>query len=225
MALARVKNWVYEKLTYSDLNAEFNNILNNPGSLITPVTFHLTFTDATYDIGASGATRPRDLFLSRNATIGGTLGVTGLLTPSAGVKGTTTNDSASALNVGEYVESVVAVTNCPTTSEWGDLTSISLTAGDWDVSVAALATLNAATITGETRIGISTTTGNSATGLVTGSNRITIPAPTATSDSGGAISSYRESLAGTTTVYLKYFAEYTGGPPKMAGRISARRVR
>lgn len=70
-------------MTYSDLNAEFNNILNNPGSLITPITFNLTFTDATYDIGASGATRPRDLFLSRNAVIGGTLGVTGATTLSA----------------------------------------------------------------------------------------------------------------------------------------------
>lgn len=35
---------------------------------------HLTFpTDNTHDIGASGATRPRDLFLGRNATIGGTV--------------------------------------------------------------------------------------------------------------------------------------------------------
>lgn len=34
---------------------------------------NLLFTDATYDIGASGATRPRDLFLSRNAVVGGTL--------------------------------------------------------------------------------------------------------------------------------------------------------
>lgn len=44
---------------------------------------NLLFTDATYDIGASGATRPRDFFLSRNATIGGTLGVTGATTLSA----------------------------------------------------------------------------------------------------------------------------------------------
>lgn len=73
MALARVKNWTAEVLTYSDLNAEFNSILNNVSSLICPITFHLTFTDATYDIGASGATRPRDFFLSRNATIGGTV--------------------------------------------------------------------------------------------------------------------------------------------------------
>lgn len=33
----------------------------------------LIFTDATYDIGKSGATRPRDGFFSRNLTIGGEL--------------------------------------------------------------------------------------------------------------------------------------------------------
>lgn len=47
---------------------------------------NLLFTpDATYDIGASGATRPRDLFLSRNAVIGGTLQVVGVTTHNAGV--------------------------------------------------------------------------------------------------------------------------------------------
>ena len=55
---------------------------------ITGVKTHganLLFTDNTYDIGASGATRPRDLFLSRNATIGGTLGVTGVTTLTGAV--------------------------------------------------------------------------------------------------------------------------------------------
>ena len=47
------------------------------------MTGNLLFTDATYDIGASGATRPRDFFLSRNATVGGTLGVTGAVTLSS----------------------------------------------------------------------------------------------------------------------------------------------
>lgn len=39
--------------------------------ILAPVGANLTFTDATYDIGASGATRPRDLFLSRNFNLGG----------------------------------------------------------------------------------------------------------------------------------------------------------
>lgn len=37
-------------------------------------------TDGAYDIGKAGATRPRDLFLTRNALVGGTLGVTGVTT-------------------------------------------------------------------------------------------------------------------------------------------------
>lgn len=39
-------------------------------------------TDNAYDIGASGATRPRDLFLARNAVIGGSLS-SGALTASS----------------------------------------------------------------------------------------------------------------------------------------------
>jgi hypothetical protein len=62
--------------------------LNN----ITTILHDLTFTDATYDIGKSGATRPRDGFFSRNFAIGGTLGVTGHVTlegvTSTGATGT-----------------------------------------------------------------------------------------------------------------------------------------
>ena len=45
MALARLKNWISgEALDASDLNAEFNNILNNPGSLISPLATAFTPT-------------------------------------------------------------------------------------------------------------------------------------------------------------------------------------
>lgn len=53
----------------------------------------LLFTDATYDIGKAGATRPRDLFTSRNLAVGGTAAVTGHVTlegiTSAGATGST----------------------------------------------------------------------------------------------------------------------------------------
>ena len=45
-----------------------------------PISQDVLFVDATYDIGKSGANRPRDFFLSRNATVSGTLGVTGAVT-------------------------------------------------------------------------------------------------------------------------------------------------
>lgn len=47
MALARVKTWIAgEILTAADLNNEFNNILNNPITLISPTTGVITFTTA-----------------------------------------------------------------------------------------------------------------------------------------------------------------------------------
>jgi len=41
------------------------------------ITSNLIFTDATYDIGATGATRPRNIFLSGNATVGGDITLAG----------------------------------------------------------------------------------------------------------------------------------------------------
>ena len=44
MSLARVKVWnPGDVLTANDLNAEFNNILNNPGTLISPISANLDF--------------------------------------------------------------------------------------------------------------------------------------------------------------------------------------
>jgi adhesin HecA-like repeat protein len=45
---------------------------------------NLLFTDATYDIGASGANRPRDGFFSRNMVVGGALNTGGAVTIAAG---------------------------------------------------------------------------------------------------------------------------------------------
>jgi hypothetical protein len=62
------------------------------------VTSHLLFTDNTYDIGASGATRPRNLYLAGAATIGGNLSVGGTLTLTGGLTlngNVTVGDSAA----------------------------------------------------------------------------------------------------------------------------------
>lgn len=65
------------------------------------ITSNLIFTDNTYDIGASGATRPRALFLSGNATIGGTIAVTGAatLTDDLAVNGGDLTSSATTFNL------------------------------------------------------------------------------------------------------------------------------
>jgi len=67
------------------------------GTMTGAITSDLLFTDALYDIGKSGATRPRDGFFSRNVTVGGTLGVTGITT------GTSFVASATGANTGVLV--------------------------------------------------------------------------------------------------------------------------
>lgn len=55
MALNRVKNFIKEILTFADLNAEFDNILNNPVSLISPLTDTLDMNGKELTLDASGA--------------------------------------------------------------------------------------------------------------------------------------------------------------------------
>ena len=98
------------------------------------LTGDLKFTDATYDIGKTGATRPRDLFLSRNAVVTGTLDVTGTttlaaltftgaLTTQAGVIGT--------VALGKHIEGLTYANNA------GDATN------DIDVAVGSATSTHA----------------------------------------------------------------------------------
>ena len=60
------------------------------------LTGNLLFTDATYDIGASGATRPRDGFFSRNVVIGGIPTI-----PTAAVDTNNTQAASTAFVLGQ----------------------------------------------------------------------------------------------------------------------------
>lgn len=56
MALARTKVWIAEILTHGDLNAEFDSILNNPISLISPLTGGLDCDGQTLTLDAAAVT-------------------------------------------------------------------------------------------------------------------------------------------------------------------------
>ncbi len=147
-------------------------------------------------------------------------------TRSSNVIGTSAADAAPAGSIGESVISALLGTaqNFPTSTTYGDATSIALTAGDWDVTANAEVFANGATVTG-VNIGISQTSGNSGTGLVFGDNFVAILPPTAVSDSSGCIPSYRISLAAPATVYLKMKASFSVATPQIYPRLSARRAR
>ena len=159
----------------------------------------------------------------------GTLSSCSGLPASAGLTCTATNDSASAGQLGEYISSsvlsgsAVALTS-PNTS---NITSISLTAGDWDVRAVGWFTSGGAATPSSMFVGISTT---SATLPTAGAecneagfhNQSALPA---NAFGGYQVGPMRLSLSGTTTVYLVANSLFSGGTLSAYGFIGARRVR
>lgn len=138
--------------------------------------------------------------------------------------GTPTNDSAAAGQIGEFIESTLGYSSRTTltTSTGTNITSISLTAGDWDVSGQVVFEKDTTT-TLSYQIGSLSTTSvtlgsekqqatitNLATGF--GQNSCVIP-------------QQRISLASTTTIYLVAQAAFTVSFCKAYGAIFARRAR
>ncbi|MDG4856432.1 phage tail fiber protein [Mesorhizobium sp. WSM4982] len=145
--------------------------------------------------------------------------------------GTTTNDNARAGNVGEYVESVVAVAGAInlTNNTAVNITSISLTAGDWDIDAIAQFTGATTTTVSSQEASISTTTGTldytSGKGIAVTGNNAPYNQIAASSAIGIAIPPVRLSLAATTTVYLVARSIFATSTSKAYGILRARRVR
>lgn len=78
-------------VTFGDATSDTVTVTGRIASTITWAT------DNTYDLGASGANRPRDFFLARNAVVGGTLDVTGTATFAGAVNaGSVTGGTVTA---------------------------------------------------------------------------------------------------------------------------------
>lgn len=140
------------------------------------------------------------------------------------IVGTTTNDNATAGNIGQVVSSVILAASSITltTATPANVTSISLTAGDWDVWGNVF---NQNTGYGNTDVFYQWISSTSATipdaaylsGLLNnlGSNRIFgVPVP-----------GQRFSLSGTTTIYLSVYQNFGAGNGSACGGIYARRAR
>lgn len=187
-----------------------------------------TLTDAFYfepdgsfsvgqDVSAGvGVINAKNGFKINNVSIAGNL------------PATATNDSASAGNVGEYVESVVligsAVSLVNTTPK--TVTSITLGAGDWDVDcVSQYFPANTTQFTAlQTSLSLATNTMDTTPGRI-----FTVPQGTITSTGAFAYScglpNYRFSLSGTTTIFMVADAAFTVSTMTAYGILRARRVR
>lgn len=170
---------------------------------------------------------------SGSLVVNGTSTFTGAVSVVGGVTGTVTADSAVTGTVGQFVTSTVtsgAAVSHSTTVQ-ANVTSISLTAGDWDVS-AQCNTLGSTMIATVMTCGLGTT---SATQLTqAGGNGVgTDPlfATTFASQTlpnqpfGMVIPPVRVSIAATTTIYLVVKNTWSSGTAATYGTLRARRMR
>ncbi|MDP9267248.1 MAG: hypothetical protein M3P27_02850 [Acidobacteriota bacterium] len=141
--------------------------------------------------------------------------------------GTATNNNANAGSVGEEIKSVLTQASeiTLTAGVAANVTSMSLTAGDWEVMGAVDYEFGATTSYTYLIAGISTT---SATFGPQDSNfafETAATIPTATIAQTWAVPTVRLSLSGTTTVYLVTQTGFTVSTLKTYGTLRARRVR
>jgi hypothetical protein len=167
----------------------------------------------------SGGLLPR---VSGSGDLGGTTGLFGNLWLNGSAGGNATTGS-----VGEYVTATLATGSSVTlgTGVTSNVTSISLTAGDWDVRGVVDYTAGATTSITNQRQGISTTSATLGGQDTFSSNTTAAQVPTASVDDAIPTPVVRISIASTTTVFLVSNATFTLSSLKAYGTISARRVR
>lgn len=141
---------------------------------------------------------------------------------TGGIVGTTTNDNAAAGKVGEFVSSTIGAasgTNL-TNNTAGDVTSISLTAGDWDVWG------NVGFIPSGTFLTAGLAWISSTSATLPDQSLYNAVYPGAVTPFQGVQCPYKRfSLSGTTTIYLSALPSFSAGTCKGAGGIFARRAR
>jgi hypothetical protein len=139
----------------------------------------------------------------------------------AGIIGTTTNNNANAGSVGEFITSNVPFASAIplTTTVNANVTSISLTAGDWDVFGSIFLSTTGSIVSCAVWSNIVSAT------LPDGSMVTGITFAPGLANGGFSILTNRLSLAVTTTVFLSVQTTFTTGTANASGTISARRVR
>lgn len=193
----------------------------------------LTFagTDGTtFTFPATSATIAR---IDNAQTFLGTQTFSGLLTPASavGIKGTILADNPLAGSVGEVVTSTVAAAAAITlvSVTGANVTSIALTAGDWDIDGSVAFTLASTTTMGYLSGGINTVSAtlpvnNAGVDTITGAG--TNATIDITVDPVRCIPRVRVNMnAALTTVYLVGKAKFGVSTCKAYGTIYARRVR
>lgn len=146
-------------------------------------------------------------------------------TSTSGVIGTTTNDNAASGSVGEYLSSDIPQASAVslTTTLTSNVTSLSLTAGDWEVYGVVSWVFGTGTTDTYLAQGFSSTSA-----VLPAFNQYS--ADSGVINNTGVVPTYvvptqRFSLSTTTSVYLTVNANFSVSTLKAAGFMAARRMR
>lgn len=141
-----------------------------------------------------------------------------------GITGTATNDSAPANVVGEYISASAAVSAVSLSSATAaNVTSISLSAGDWDVSGVVVLSPSGTTTYTQIYAAISSTSATlPSTSLYAGWAGSTQTPPALI---GTTVATQRFSLSTTTTIYLVAQCSFGVSTMTAGGFLRARRMR
>ena len=157
---------------------------------------------------------------------GATYGIKIMNAGAVAVRGTTTNDNAAAGFVGELIESEILVGSAvpQTTGTSVNITSVSLTAGDWDVFGSYFTNMAGGTTPTGFEVAIHTVSATLPTRPNKGAG-VMMNCSGVGQNYGMPVGRKRLSLSGTTTVYLVASASFTGSTLSGYGYLGARRVR
>jgi len=128
----------------------------------------------------------------------------------------------------EYIEAKSAglVSYLVTADQFGDLTSIILSPGEWDINCTGTFKSNGTTTTSSVILGIGTVSGNAGSGMLDGSSRARQTMRNASGDHESlSVTSFNAIVTSPTTYYLKAFAGTSITNLQVGYKISARRIK
>jgi hypothetical protein len=162
-----------------------------------------------------------------SANSGFTAGTTGtgavVLAKSPAIHGTTTNDNAAAGVIGEYISAdVVTPGSSQTSGAVGDIASIALTAGDWDVEGVIVFQPAGGTLATAYEAWV-----NNASATPPAQEFRSVQQISFAAGAGQNLAAPRRrfSLAASGTIYLSCYLTFSISTMTAYGQVSARRVR
>jgi len=223
----------FSTASYPSTAGTLGTLLRSDGTnfVNTAATFANTYTanNLLYSIGSNAVTglaTANSGVLTTSTTGVPSIDTTNfqVLTTGVQIKGNNTNTAPPAGFIGQQIVSSVVRASAisSATAAVTNITSISLTAGIWDISM--IGCLKGPTTGTDFLIAISANSA-SFTGTVQGDSQINFPfLTTVNADMILVIPSFRVTLSGTTTYFAVAQADYTVGTGTIYGRISATRV-